>query len=161
VSAKRILLVGLAVVCVLGSLVASACGGDDPQAKLQMQQALDKIDADIAGLTDLMITDGTAAEVKAVKTSMEPDWQAVVAATAGIKNADAAKAQQVWDDVAAAVDAVDEEADLNTLAGAVMGPVTALQAYVQELRALLGPTSTDTTAPLPASEQSTTSSVAQ
>ena len=93
-----------------------------------------------------MMSGGTAADVKAGKSTIAPDWQAVVDAAKNVKGADAAKAQQLWDEVAAAIDGVPDDADLTTLAGAVMGPVTALQAYVAELGKLVGLDMTVTTA---------------
>jgi hypothetical protein len=149
VSGKKLVLVGLAVIFVLSSVFVVACGGGDEKAKAAMQTALTKINADIAGLTDQMIAGGTAAQLKEAKGTVAPDWQAVVDAAKNLKGADAVKAQQIWDDVAAAMDSLPEDADLTTIAGAVMGPVTALQAYVAELSNLVGPEATATTVAAP------------
>lgn len=139
-SGKKLLLVGLALILALGCLSVAACGGDEGEdGTAAMQAALDVIEADIAGLTTTMTTGGTTADVKAAKDEVAPHWQAVVDACAGVEGADAAKAQQLWDVVDAAITGVAEDADLMTLAGAVVGPVTALQAYVVELRELVGP----------------------
>jgi hypothetical protein len=156
VSVKKLVLVGLAVVFALSSLFMVACGGNDEAAKTAMQTALIKINADIASLTSQMMSGGTAADVKAAKSTIAPDWQAVVDAAKNLKGADAAKAQQIWDEVAAAIDTVPENADLTTLAGAVMGPVTALTAYAAELGKLVGLDTTATTVAAPAGEATTT-----
>jgi outer membrane murein-binding lipoprotein Lpp len=140
VSARKLLVLGLVAVVALAGLLVVGCGGDDDKdSTAAMQTALDQIEADIASLTATMTSGGTTADVKAAKDDLQPHWQAIVDACDGVEGADAAKAQQVWDDTAAAIDGVPEGADLMTLAGAVMGPVTALQAYVAELRELVGP----------------------
>ena len=137
---KTLLLVGLAALVVLGSLFVAACGGGDEQAsKDALRTALDVIDADIDEMTATMTSGGgNATDVKAAKEEILPHWQAVIDACGGVKGADATKAQQVWDDVAAAIDSLPDDADLMTLAAAVMGPVTALTDYAAELRALVG-----------------------
>ncbi len=144
---KTLLLVGLAALVVLGSLFVAACGGGDEQAsKDALRTALDVIDADIDEMTATMTSGGgNATDVKAAKEEIAPHWQAVIDACAGVKGADAATAQQVWDDVAAAIDSLSDDADLMELAAAVMGPVTALTDYAAELRALVGG-STETSA---------------
>ena len=143
-SARKLMLLGLVTILVLTGLFAVACGGDDGEdGKAAMQAALDQIESDIADMTATMTSGGTTADVKAAKETIKPHWQAVIDACAGVEGADAAKAQQVWDDTAAAIDGVPADADLMTLAGAVMGPVTALQAYVAELRDLVGPSPTE------------------
>jgi hypothetical protein len=145
VKAKKLVLIGLAVIFVLGSLFMVACGGDDPAAKEAMKAALTKINADIAGLTGQMVAGGNAADVKAAKGAIQPDWQAVVDACKNLKGADADKAQQLWDAVSIAIDGVPAGADLTTLAAAVMGPVSELKAYVDELAKLVGLDTTVTT----------------
>jgi hypothetical protein len=144
VSARKLLLLGLVAVVALAGLFVIGCGGDDGKdGTAAMQAALDQIEADISGLTATMTSGGTTADVKAAKDDLQPHWQAIIDACPGVEGADAAKAQQVWDDTAAAIDSVPADADLMTLAGAVMGPVTALQAYVAELRELVGPSPTE------------------
>jgi hypothetical protein len=149
VNGKKLLVLGLALVFVLGSLFMVACGGDDTAAKDAMKTALTKINADIAALTSQFMAGGTEADLKTAKTAIAPDWQAVVDAAKNVKGADPVKAQQVWDDVAAAIDSLPAGADLTTIAGAVMGPVTALQAYVAELGKLVGLEATATTLAAP------------
>ena len=144
---KKLVLVGMAALVVLGSLFAvAACGGGDEgtattvDPKIALRSALDVIEADIDGLTATMTTGGgSAADVKAAKDDIAPHWQAVVDACAGVEGADAAKAQELWDAVAVAIDGVPDNADLMTLAAQVLGPVTALTNYEKELRALAGP----------------------
>jgi type II secretory pathway pseudopilin PulG len=140
VKGKKLLVVGLAALVVLGSLFVAACGGgDDQAAKDALRTALDVIDADIDEMTTTMTSGGGgAADVKAAKEEIAPHWQAVVDACEGVEGADAAKATQLWDDVAAAIDSLPDDADLTTLATAVLGPVTALTDYVAELRTLVG-----------------------
>ena len=145
--AKKLVLVGLAALVVLGSLFAvAACGGGgegtattvDP--KIALRGALDVIEADINQLTATMTSGGgKATDVKAAKDAIAPHWQAVVDAAANVEGADATKAQTLWDAVATAIDGVPDNADLMTLAAQVLGPVTALTNYEKELRALVGP----------------------
>ena len=143
-NARKLLLLGLVMSVALAGLFAVGCGGDEGEdSTAAMQAALDTIEAEIASLTATMTSGGTTADVKAAKDRLKPDWQAIIDACDGVEGADAAKAQQVWDDTAAAIDGVPADADLVTLAGAVMGPVTALQAYVAELRELVGPSPTE------------------
>jgi chromosome condensin MukBEF complex kleisin-like MukF subunit len=146
VSTKKLVLIGLAVIFALSSLFMVACGGgDDTAAKDAMKAALTKVNADIAGLTQQMMSGGTAADVKAAKGTIEPDWQAVVDACADLKGADAAKAQQLWDAVSAAIDGVAADADLTTLATAVVPAVNELKTYADELAELVGLDTTVTT----------------
>ena len=134
---KKLLLIGLVVVFTLGAVFATACGGDDEAAKQTMRDALTKVEADIDALTTQFTAGGTGADIKAVIPSVQPDWQAVIDACADVKDADAVKAQQVWDDIEAAVTALPDDAGLAELA-VLLGPVQALQGYVDELRALVG-----------------------
>lgn len=137
---RKLLLVGLAALVVLGSLFVAACGGGDEQAsKDALRSALDVIDTDIDEMTATMTSGGgDAADVKAAKESIAPHWQAVVDACEGVEGADASKAQGLWDDVAAAIDSLPDDADLMTLASVVLGPVTALTDHAAELRELVG-----------------------
>jgi len=139
---KKLLLIGLVVVFAFGAIFATACGGDDEAAKQTMRDALTVVEADIDALTTQFTAGGTGADVKAALTGVQPDWQAVIDACANVKDADAAKAQQVWDDVQAAATALPDDAGLAELA-VLLGPVQAVQAFVDELRGLVG---TDETA---------------
>ena len=155
-SGKKLMFVGLAIVVALSSLFMVACGGGGDDAKKAMETALVKIQGDIDGLTAQMMTGGTAADIKAGQAAIEPDWVAVVDAAKNLEGADAAKAQQVWDDVTAAIGTLADDADLATLAATVMGPFNALQAHIDELAELIGlDLSTATTAPA-AGEPTTT-----
>lgn len=128
------------MILALGCLLVAACGGSGGKdSTATMKAALDVIETDISSLTTMMMSGGKTADVKAAKDEIAPHWQAVIDACAGVKGADAAKAQQLWDAVATAIDGVADNADLMTLAAAVMAPVTALQAYEQELRGIVGP----------------------
>lgn len=136
---KKLLMVGLVIVFAFGTLFAVACGGDDEAGKQTMRDALTVIEADITGLTATFSTgEVTSADLKAVLAANQPDWQAVIDACADVKDADAVMAQQVWDDVQTAIDGLADDADLAEIGAAVMVPVQAMQAYVQELRALVG-----------------------
>ena len=139
VRGKNALLLGLAVVLVVTAVFVVACGGSDDDAKATMRTALDTIEQDINDLTALMMGGGTVAELKAKKDTLAPHWQAVIDACKGVEGADAAKAQEVWDGVDAALTGVADDASLPELAAAVMGPVTALQGFEAELRKLVGP----------------------
>jgi hypothetical protein len=135
---KKLLVIGLVVLFAIGTLFAVACGGDDEAAKQTMRDALTVVEADIAQMTAAFSSgQATGADLKAAIAEVEPHWLAVIAACEGVEGADATKAQQVWDDVKAAVEALPDDAGLAEMA-AVLGPVQALQAYEQELRALVG-----------------------
>jgi len=141
VNVRKLMFVGLAVVIALGSLFVVACGEEEstgPDPKVAMADALAVIDADIVALTDEMMAGGTGADVKAAKDSVASDWEAVVDACEGLDGADAAKAQKVFDDLAAAIDGLADDADLATIAGVVMGPLTELTDYAAELGELVG-----------------------
>jgi hypothetical protein len=140
VRGKKLMFLGLVMVLALVCVSAVACGEKGEDGTATMQAALDVVEEDIRSLTTMMMAGGTTADVKDAKEVIDPHWQAVIDACAGVKDADAVKAQQLWDDVAAAIDGVAADANLVTLAGAVMGPVSALQAYEQELRNLVGAT---------------------
>ena len=105
------------------------------------------VDNDIAQLTETFSSgEGDGADIKAALVAVQPHWQAVIDACADVKDADAAMAQQVWDDIETAATALPDDAGLIELA-ALLGPVQALQAYVDELWALVGDAdTTDTTA---------------
>lgn len=134
---KKLLVVGLVVIFAVGTLFVTACGGDDEAGKQTMRDALTVIETDMAELTTQFTSGGTGADIKAAMVDVQPDWQAVIDACADVEGADAAMAQQVWDDVLAAVTAVPDDAGLVELA-ALLPSVQALQAYEQELRALVG-----------------------
>ena len=143
---KKLLVIGLVVVFAMSALLVTACGGDDEAGKQTMRDALTVVETDIAQLTATFSSgQGTGAEIKAAVGEVQPHWQAVIDACADVEGADAAMAQQVWDDVKAAVDALPDDAGLAEMA-ALLGPVQALQAYEQELRALVGGETTDTAA---------------
>lgn len=135
---KKLLVIGLVVLFAIGTLFAVGCGGDDEAAQQTMRDALTVVEADIAQMTTAFSSgQATGADLKAAIAEVEPHWLAVIAASENVKEADATKAQQVWDDVKAAVEALPDDAGLAEMA-AVLVPVQALQAYVQELRALVG-----------------------
>ena len=140
---KKLLLIGLVVVFAFGAVFATACGGDDEAAKQAMRDALTVVEADIDALTTQFTAGGTGADIKTAMTAVQPDWQAVIDACADVKDADAVKAQQVWDDIQAVVTTLPDDAGLAELA-VLLGPVQALQAYVDELRALVGGDETGT-----------------
>jgi hypothetical protein len=147
VNGKKLLVLGLAVLFVVGSLSMVACGGNDDAAKVKMQDALTVVEADMAQLTATFSSgQGTGAQIKAAIATVEPHWQAVVDACAGVKGADAAKAQQVYADVQTAVAALSDTAGLAEMA-ALLPSVTALQTYMGELRTLVGGATTTTVAP--------------
>jgi hypothetical protein len=138
VSGKKLLLVGLAVVFALSSVFMVACGGNDEAAKKTMQDALTVVEADMTQLTAAFSSgQGTGAQIKAAVAGVAPHWQAVVDACAGVKGADATKAKKVYADVQTAVTALPDTAGLTEMA-ALLGPVQVLQAYVGELRTLVG-----------------------
>jgi hypothetical protein len=146
VSVKKLLVVGLAVLFVLGAGFAVACGGNDEAAKTTMQDALTVVENDIAQLTATFSSGGgTGADIKTAIAAVEPHWQAVIDACAGVKGADAVKAQEVFDAVQTAVTALPDDAGLPQMA-ALLGPVQALQTFEQELRALVGGGTTTTVA---------------
>jgi hypothetical protein len=139
VRGKTALLLGLAIVVALTGIWVVACGGGSgADGKATMRAALDTIEKDMTDLQAAMLGGGTVADLKTKKAELAPHWQAVIDACKGVEGADAAKAQQVWDDLDTALTGVADNASLMELAAAVMGPVTALQTYEKELRALVG-----------------------
>lgn len=134
---KKLLVIGLVVIFAVGTLFVTACGGDDEAGKQTMRDALTVVETDMAELTTQFTSGGTGADIKAAMGDVQPHWQAVVDACADVEGADAAMAQQVWDDVQAAVSALSDDAGLVEMAG-LLPSVQALQAYEQELRALVG-----------------------
>jgi len=145
VRTRKLWFLGLALVLVLAGLSAVACGGGDeggPDPKAVMQQALDVVEADMSGLMG-SVTSGaaTGADLKTAIEEYGPDWQALVDACAGLEGADAATAQQLWDSMETAVLALPDDAGMLQMA-ALAGPGTALQDFVSQLRALVGPSPT-------------------
>jgi hypothetical protein len=145
VRGKKALLFGLAMVLALTVVSVVACGGGDDgntastvDPKVTMQQALDPVEAYMA---DLMngVTSGQAkgADLKAAVLAAKPKWQAIVDACPGV-GADAAKAQQLWDALTAAINGLADDAGMVQMAG-VAGPGIAVQTFVSELRKQVGP----------------------
>jgi hypothetical protein len=143
---RKLVLLGLAAVVAVGCLFVAACGGDGdeggPDPKAAMQQALDVVEAHMSSLMG-SVTSGaaTGADLKVAIEQYTPDYQAIVDACAGVEGADAAKAQQLWDDLEAAVLALPDDAGQMQMAG-LAGPGIALQNYVSQLRDLVGPSPT-------------------
>jgi hypothetical protein len=145
VSGKKLLLIGLAVVVVLGSLFVAACGGND-EGKVTMQNALSVVEADIAGLEASFGTgQATGAAVKGALTTVAPHWQAVVDACDAVKGADKAKAQALWTNLQTLVDGLPDDASLAQLA-VLLGPVTEIKTFITELRGIVGASPTTVTA---------------
>ncbi len=135
---KKLLLIGLVAVIAFSTMFTVACGGDDEAAKQTMRDALTVVEGDIAQLTETFASgEGNGADIKAALAAVQPDWQAVIDACADVKDADAVKAQQVWDDIQTAADGLADDAGLAELA-VLLGPVQAVQGFIDELRALVG-----------------------
>jgi hypothetical protein len=139
---KKALLLGLVIVLALTTLAVVGCGGGGSDAKAQLSTALDKVEADIAGLTTRFTAGGTVPELKKAKDEMKPDWQAVVDAAKKVKGADAAAAEKAWADVDAAVSGLADNATLIQAAGTIMAPLQNLQKVDQDLRKLAPSTAT-------------------
>ncbi len=137
-SGKKLLVLGLALIFVVGSLLMVACGGDDTATKQKLSDALTVVEQDMAELTATFSSgQGTGAEIKTAIAAVQPHWQAVIDACAGVKGADAAKAQTVYTDVETAVAALSDTAGLAEMA-ALLPSVQALQTFIGELRTLVG-----------------------
>lgn len=143
---KKVLLVGLTIILALTVMSVAACGGDDGSAttvdpKVTMQKALDPVEAYMA---DLMgsVTSGQAkgADLKAAVATAKSQWQAIVDACEGV-GADPAKAQELWDALTAAINALPDDAGMAQMA-ALAGPGIAVQTFVTELRTKVGPSTT-------------------
>ena len=135
---KKLLLVGLAVVFVMGSVFMVACGGDDSAAKKTMQDALTVVEADIAQMTAQFGTGAaTGADIKTAVAAVGPHWQAVIDACAGVEGADAAKAGLVYTDIQTTVTGLSDTAGLAELA-VLLPKLQALQAFMTELRDIVG-----------------------
>jgi hypothetical protein len=149
VRVKKAVLLGLAALAVFTVLWVAACGGGsgstettiDP--KVVMQQALDPIEA---SMNDLMsgVTSGQAngADLKAAVQAAEPQWQAVVDACAGI-GADATEAQNLWDAMSTAINALPDDAAMAQMLS-IAGPGMALQTFIADLRSMVGPSAGST-----------------
>lgn len=150
---KKLLLIGLVVVFAFGAVFATAgCGGDDEAAKEAMRDALTVVENDIADLTETFSSgEASGADLKAALTAVQPDWQAVIDACADVEGADATKAEQVWTDIETAVSTMPDDAGLAEMA-AILPAVQGLQAYVDELRALVGGGEDTTATDAPADE---------
>jgi len=130
------LILGLAIVLVLGMAVVG-CGGSDEEAKEALRTALDKINTQVAELTTTFTSGGTVADVKAAKDRLAPDWEAVVAAAEGVEGADVEAAKKAWTDAEMAIDAVPDSATLMEAAGSIMGPVQGLLTVAGDLGQLV------------------------
>ncbi len=133
---RKALILGLAIVLVLGMAVVG-CGGSDEEAKEALRTALDKINTQVAELTTTFTSGGTVADVKAAKDRLAPDWEAVVAAAEGVEGADVEAAKKAWTDAEMAIDAVPDSATLMEAAGSIMGPVQGLLTVAGDLGQLV------------------------
>jgi len=136
VRGRKALILGLAIVLVLGMAVVG-CGGSDEEAKEALRTALDKINTQVAELTTTFTSGGTVADVKAAKDRLAPDWEAVVAAAEGVEGADVEAAKKAWTDAEMAIDAVPDSATLMEAAGSIMGPVQGLLTVAGDLGQLV------------------------
>ncbi len=133
---RKALILGLAIVLVLGMAVVG-CGGSDEEAKEALRTALDKINTQVAELTTTFTSGGTVADVKAAKDRLAPDLEAVVAAAEGVEGADVEAAKKAWTDAEMAIDAVPDSATLMEAAGSIMGPVQGLLTVAGDLGQLV------------------------
>jgi len=131
----RAVLLSLAILASF-ALILSACGSDE-DAKAELSAALDQVDEAVAKFQNMGL-DSTVPEIKAARDEVAPVWEDVVAATEDVDSAEAEKAQQAWDELDAAVDAVPDDANIVEAAG-VLGPVQNLLNVIEELRALVTP----------------------
>ena len=137
VRVRKVVLVGVAVMLLLSVLAMVGCGGGTSAAdKATLSKALDKIDADIAVLTTQFTAGGTAADLKKAVGAVKPDWQAVIDAAQKVKGADVAAAQKAWTDVDTAISGLSDSTPIVQAAGAILGPIGALQKVESDLRKL-------------------------
>ncbi len=133
---KKALLVVLVIVLAAGALVVVSCGGADKEAKAALTTALETVNAEQTALTKTLTSGGTVADLKAAKEEMATAWQAAVTAADGIEGADIPAAQKAWDDLAAAIDAVPDDATMaeaGTMIAAQVGVLMGEKTKLQEL----------------------------
>ena len=137
VRARKVVLLGLAVVLALSIVAVVGCGGGTTAAdKDALSKALDKVDTDITALTTQFTAGGTVTDLKAALAAVQPDWQAVIDAAKKVKGADVAAAEKVWTDVQTAVSGLADTTPLVQAAAAIMGPINALVQVKTDLRKL-------------------------
>lgn len=136
--ARKLLVVGLAIVLALGTLAVAGCGGDDEEAKAALRAALETVATKVTGLQTAFTAGGTVADLKAAKDDLASDWQAVVTAAEQVKGADIEAAKKAWTDLDAAVSAVPDSATLIEAATQIMTPVQALMTIHGDLSELAG-----------------------
>ncbi len=141
---KAVVLVLIAVVALLALTVAGCGGGGTDQAAVTAVQGnLAKIDAAIKDLT----AKGTAmtltvADIKASRDSLKPEVQSVIDNGKKIKGADTAAVEKAWTDLDAAVTGLSDTATLLDIAPILMSKVGPLTAALDQIRALVSPTTT-------------------
>lgn len=136
--ARKLLVLGLAIVLALGTIAVVGCGGGDEEAKAELRAALDKIEQDVTDLTTKFTSGGTVADVKAAKDEYAGDWDAVIAAAKNVDGADVEAAEAAWVAVSDAIDAMPEDKPLMEAGMGVLGPVQQMMTVVAEMRELVG-----------------------
>lgn len=118
------------------ALVVSGCGSDE-EAKEELRTALDRVELSVAKFQDMGL-DSTVADIKAARDEVEPLWADVVAAAREVEDADADAAEQAWQDLDQAIDAVPDDAGIMEAIG-VLAPVQNLLRVAADLRAVVTP----------------------
>lgn len=135
---SRALVLVLAIVLMVALVVMAGCGSDE-KAKEELRAALDKVEQNIANLTNTFMSGGTVPDVKAAKDAFAADWQAVITAAEKVEGADVEAAKTAWEKLDAAISALPDDADLVSVGPSLLPAVQELQEVEQGLRELAGP----------------------
>jgi outer membrane murein-binding lipoprotein Lpp len=135
VKLRQALVLGVVVALFLALAVVAGCGSDE-QAKTDLGEALDKVEASIAKFQQ-MGEDTTVADIKAARDEVASLWQSVVAAAEKVKNADVTAAKNAWTEVDKAVSSLTDDLTISQVTGVIMTPVQGLIKVESDLRALV------------------------
>lgn len=133
---KKAVVVGLVVLLAVSAVFVVGCGNSEEQAKAALSAALDKLEASVGQFQQMSPT-STVADIKAAKEVVAKDWQEVVNAAKGVKEANIETLEKAWADVETAFGSISDDASLIQAAALIMGPVQALIKVESELRALV------------------------
>jgi hypothetical protein len=144
---RRVALLGLIIILALAAVSVAACGGGSSanaeSAKAAVQADLGKIDSGIADLTQKGTSGSlTVADIKAARDSLKTQVEDVITQAKSIKGADVSSIQKAWTDLDSAVTALPASATLMDAAAVLMTKVTPLTTALEQLRALVSPSST-------------------
>lgn len=136
VKLRQVLVLGVVVALFLALVVVAGCGSDEQQAKTDLGEALDKVEASIAKLQQ-MGEDTTVADIKAARDEIASLWQSVITAAEKVKDADVTAAKNAWTEVDKAVNSLTDNVTISQVTGVIITPVQGLLKVESDLRALV------------------------